>query len=130
LQAVLSRAHDAQRAAVQSFEVVRATTTEALTQQITLAVSRIDDNQAAIYTESQTRATETGSLASQVALLQAKVDARPVFASGWEPGLDYDRWTASTGTLTPETIDVFTGLQSGLLDGTISAPVSSGTADG
>lgn len=130
LQAVLSRAHDAQRAAVQSFEVVRATTTEALTQQVTLAVSRIDDNQAAIYSESLTRATETGSLASQVALLQAKVDARPVFSSGWEPGLDYDRWTVSTGTLVPETTDVFTGLQSGLLDGTISAPVSSGTADG
>lgn len=116
------------QASIRTEEQVRIDGDSALAQRSDALEASIGDNAARITTVDQARADGDSALSSQIGELSAKVNALPQFGSGFEAGADFDQWqVAGSDTLTPESGDIFAGLQSALLTSTASNPSSAGS---
>lgn len=120
-QEVIAATYNANAASIYSMAQVRINDNEVFATQIDQLFGSVDNNSALILNEQQIRIDQFSSLSTQVGILSARLDARPSFASSFEPGSDFDAWsaTASNG-LSAETSDVYAGQQAGLITSTQS----------
>ncbi|MGY4876516.1 phage tail tip fiber protein [Vreelandella aquamarina] len=115
----ISAAYDATSASIYTMTQIRINEAEVVATQIEQLSGRVDDNDALILDERQIRTNQFSSLATQVGILSARLDARPSLNSGFEPGSDFDAWTAtSNNTISAVTTGVYSGLQSALITST------------
>ncbi|MBT2772916.1 hypothetical protein J7J47_11850 [Halomonas sp. ISL-60] len=126
-QNVMAATYDANAASIYSMAQVRINDNEVFATQIDQLFGSFEDNQALILDERQIRINQYSSLATQVGVLSARLDSRPSFNSGFEPGADYDAWSAASGsTISAVTGDVHSGLQSALVTSTSTANPNTG----
>ncbi|QPI65941.1 phage tail tip fiber protein [Vreelandella venusta] len=120
-QNVMAAAYDTNSASIYSMAQIRINDNEVFASQIDQLFGNVSNNEALILDEQKIRIDQFSSLATQVGILSARLDARPSFASSFEPGSDFDAWAATDGsTLTPETSDIYAGLQAALVTSTLS----------
>lgn len=128
-QNVMAAAFDANAASIYSMAQIRINDSEVFASQIDQLFGNVSNNESLILNEQQIRIDQFSSLATQVGILSARLDARPSFASSFEPGSDFDAWAVTAGsTLTPETSDIYAGLQAALV--TSSLPSADPIKDG
>ncbi len=117
------------KASIRTEESARVDGDSALAIRATAIEASVVGVNAAITTEQQARADQDTALASQIGELSAKVDALPQFASGFEPGTDFDQWTVgASDTITPITTGQYAGYQSAKLTSTFATAPSVTTA--
>lgn len=120
-QNVIAATYDANAASIYSMAQVRINDNEVFATQIDQLFGSFEDNQALILNERQIRVDQYSSLATQVGVLSARLDSRPSVNSGFEPGADYDAWSAtSANSISAVTSGVHSGLQSALVASTAS----------
>ncbi|MGP8291748.1 phage tail tip fiber protein [Vreelandella zhanjiangensis] len=128
-QDVIAAAYDANAASIYSMAQIRINDSEVFASQIEQLFGNVSNNESLILNEQQIRIDQFSSLATQVGILSARLDARPSLASSFEPGSDYDAWTAtSDSSVAPEISDVYAGLQAALI--TSSLPNADPQIDG
>lgn len=124
----IAAAYDATAASIYTMTQIRINDAEVVATQINQLSGRVDDNDALILNVQQTTTNQYSSLATQVGILSARLDARPSLNSGFEPGADFDAWSATSGNaITAQTSGVYSGLQSALVtSSTASASPNTG----
>ncbi|MEH6641388.1 phage tail protein [Vreelandella glaciei] len=124
----IAAAYDATSASIYTMTQIRINEAEVVATQVNQLSGRVDDNESLILNVQQITTNQYSSLATQVGILSARLDARPSLNSGFEPGADFDAWSATSGnTITAQTSGVYSGLQSALItSSTASADPNSG----
>ncbi|WP_339118581.1 phage tail protein [Halomonas sp. BMC6] len=118
----IAAAYDATAASIYTMTQIRINDAEVVATQISQLSGKVDDNAALILDERQIRIDQYSSLATQVGILSARLDARPSLNSGFEPGSDFDAWSATSGNgISAVTSGVYSGLQSALVTSTTSS---------
>ena len=112
----IAAAYDATAASIYTMTQIRINEAEVVATQINQLSGRVDDNDALILNVQQITTNQYSSLATQVGILSARLNARPSLNSGFEPGADFDAWSATSGnTITAQTSGVYSGLQFALI---------------
>lgn len=118
----IAAAYDATAASIYTMTQIRINDAEVVATQINQLSGRVEDNESLILDERQIRTNQYSSLATQVGILSARLDARPSLNSGFEPGADFDAWSATSGNaISAVTSGVYSGLQSALVTSTTSS---------
>ncbi|MBS3670207.1 phage tail tip fiber protein [Vreelandella boliviensis] len=118
----IAAAYDATAASIYTMTQIRIDDQEVVATQISQLAGRVDDNDALILNEQQIRINQYSSLATQVGILSARLDVRPSLNSGFEPGADFDAWSATSGNaISALTSGVYSGLQSALVTSTAAS---------
>ena len=118
----IAAAYDATAASIYTMTQIRINDAEVVATQINQLSGRVEDNESLILDERQIRTNQYSSLATQVGILSARLDARPSLNSGFEPGADYDAWSATSGNaISAVTSGVYSGLQSALVTSTTAS---------
>lgn len=118
----IAAAYDATAASIYTMTQIRINDAEVVATQINQLSGRVEDNESLILNVQQITTNQYSSLATQVGILSARLDARPSLNSGFEPGADYDAWSATSGNaISAVTSGVHSGLQSALVTSTTSS---------
>ncbi|WJZ48860.1 putative tail protein [Halomonas phage vB_HmeY_H4907] len=118
----IAAAYDATAASIYTMTQIRINEAEVVATQINQLSGRVEDNESLILDERQIRTNQYSSLATQVGILSARLDARPSLNSGFEPGADFDAWSATSGNaISAVTSGVYSGLQSALVTSTTAS---------
>lgn len=118
----IAAAYDATAASIYTMTQIRINDAEVVATQINQLSGRVEDNESLILNVQQITTNQYSSLATQVGILSARLDARPSLNSGFEPGADYDAWSATSGNaISAVTSGVYSGLQSALVTSTTSS---------
>lgn len=118
----IAAAYDATAASIYTMTQIRIDDQEVVATQISQLAGRVDENDALILNEQQIRINQYSSLATQVGILSARLDVRPSLNSGFEPGADFDAWSATSGNaISAVTSGVYSGLQSALVTSTAAS---------
>ncbi|QHD50066.1 hypothetical protein CTT34_10380 [Vreelandella aquamarina] len=118
----IAAAYDATAASIYTMTQIRINEAEVVATQINQLSGRVEDNESLILDERQIRTNQYSSLATQVGILSARLDARPSLNSGFEPGADFNAWSATSGNaISAVTSGVYSGLQSALVTSTTAS---------
>ncbi|MGQ7253986.1 phage tail tip fiber protein [Vreelandella titanicae] len=118
----IAAAYDATAASIYTMTQIRIDDQEVVATQISQLAGRVDENDALILNEQQIRINQYSSLATQVGILSARLDVRPSLNSGFEPGADFNAWSATSGNaISAVTSGVYSGLQSALVTSTAAS---------
>lgn len=118
----IAAAYDATAASIYTMTQIRINEAEVVATQINQLSGRVEDNESLILDERQIRTNQYSSLATQVGILSARLDARPSLNSGFEPGADFDAWSATSGNaISAVTSGVYSGLQSARVTSTTAS---------